>query len=72
MGKIEQAGKSHKFAVGQKVILKASRFERVLVSGTFEVTARLPAEDGEPQYRIRHGRDAFERRVGEHRLALAA
>lgn len=69
---MEEAVRPYKFAVGQKVVLKASRFERVLVAGTFEVTARLPAEDGEPQYRIRHGRDAFERRVGEHRLAPAA
>jgi hypothetical protein len=40
-------------------------------TGTFEIMALLPACDGERQYRIKHGREAFERMVGERRLRSA-
>ncbi len=66
-----EALKPHRFKIGQQVNLAATRFERILVAGSFEVIARLPAEAGEPQYRVKHGREAFERRVGEHRLTAA-
>ena len=68
---IEKTVKRYRFSVGQRVSLSATRFERVPI-GAYRVTAQLPAEDGEHQYRVKHEREAFERRVGEHRLTLAA
>lgn len=72
MGRIEKIGGRYRFSVGQRVTLSSTRFERVPVAGDFKVTAQLPAEEGEHQYRVKHDREAFERRVGEHRLTLAA
>jgi hypothetical protein len=66
-----EATKPHRFIIGQQVNLAATRFERILVAGSFEIIARLPSEAGEPQYRVKNGHEAFERRVGEHRLTPA-
>jgi len=69
MGTIDEAVRPDKFPVGQRVQLAANRFDRVPVAGSFEIMARLPSDLGERQYRIKHEREAFERRVGEYRLS---
>jgi hypothetical protein len=69
MGKINEAVMPDKFPVGQRVQLAANRFDRVPLSGNFEIVARLPSDQGERQYRIKHDGEAFERRVGEYRLS---
>ena len=61
----------YRFSVGQQVVVSTAGFDRLPVSGAFRVTARLPTEQGEHQYRIKHERELFERKVGEHRLTLA-
>jgi hypothetical protein len=61
----------HRFSVGQHVTLAPAPFDRAPQTGTFEIMALLPASDGERQYRIKHGREAFERMVGEYRLRSA-
>ncbi len=72
MGRIETAAKPYRFTIGQQVVLSATRLERLPVVGSFRIIARLPAELGEHQYRVKHDREAFERRVGEYRLTAAA
>lgn len=71
MGITRKAVEHYRFSIGQRVSLSATRFERVPI-GSYRVTAQLPAEGGEHQYRVKHEGEAFERRVGEHRLNLAA
>ena len=71
MGNIQKVVKPYKFSIGQHVVVSATRFDRVPVTGTFKIMALLPAEAGEQQYRIKNDREAFERRVGESRLTLA-
>ena len=61
----------HRFSVGQHVTLVPAPFDRTPQTGTFEIMALLPARDGERQYRVKHGREAFERMVGEGRLRSA-
>jgi hypothetical protein len=71
MDKYEEADREHRFSVGQRVSLSATRFEKLPLAGTFEIMALLPAKDGERQYRVKHDREAFERMVGEGRLTPA-
>ena len=59
---------SWKFAVGQNVVMKQSTFHRA-PTDTFEIVRLLPAERGNPQYRIRSLRDGHERVVTESDLA---
>ncbi|GEM_PF-4007708 len=65
-----EAVTQYKFSVGQRVAVSTAGTDRLPVGGTFRVTARLPAEQGESQYRIQHEREIFERKVGERRLTL--
>lgn len=69
MGKIGEAAKADRFSIGQRVALAATRFDKVPLGGGFQIVACLPVELGERQYRIKHDREAFERRVGEYRLS---
>jgi len=71
MGTSDKTVTLSRFSVGQRVSLSATRFERVPI-GSYRIVAQLPAEAGEHQYRVKHEREAFERRVGEYRLTLAA
>jgi hypothetical protein len=57
-----------KFAIGQNVVMKQSAFHRA-PSDTFEIVHLLPAERGNPQYRIKSLRDGHERVVIESDLA---
>ena len=72
MGRIMNTAARFRFSVGQRVTLSGTRLEKVPVAGDFRVVAQLPYDGGEHQYRVKHEREAFERRVGEHRLILAA
>ena len=72
MGRIVNSAVRYRFSIGQRVTLSGTRLEKVPVAGDFQVTAQLPYDGGEHQYRVKHDREAFERRVGEHRLILAA
>jgi hypothetical protein len=58
---------SRKFAVGQNVVMKQSAFQRA-PTDTFEILRLLPAERGNPQYRIKSLRDGHERVVVESDL----
>jgi hypothetical protein len=57
-----------KFAAGQNVVMKQSAFHRA-PTDTFEIVRLLPAERGNPQYRIKSLRDGHERVVMESDLA---
>jgi hypothetical protein len=65
---VPEALSRYRFSVGQKVVISATGSDRLPAGGTFRITARLPLEQGEYQYRVQHDREAFERRVGENRL----
>jgi hypothetical protein len=57
----------HKFKIGQPVGYRAPRGLDV-PSGTYIVTARLPALSGEPRYRIRHSTEVDDRVAAESEL----
>jgi hypothetical protein len=59
---------THKFRVGQKVWLVATRFDRYIPAGEYEVVRQLPKSDGEFQYRIKGSHEAHERVVKESQL----
>ncbi len=61
----------HKFKVGQTVDLIPSTF-RSAASGTYEIVALRPAEDGSTQYRIKSKSEVHERVVSESDLVLSA
>jgi hypothetical protein len=57
----------HKYRIGQCVAL-AARMTRSAPAGSYVVTKRLPERDGEPEYRIKHTREAHERVARESEL----
>jgi hypothetical protein len=59
---------SRKFTIGQNVVMKQSASHRA-PTDTFEIVHLLPAERGNPQYRIKSLRDGHERVVVESDLA---
>ena len=59
---------SHKFAIGQNVVMK-QRSVHQTPTDTFAIVRLLPAENGNPQYRIRSLRDGHERVAVESQLA---
>jgi len=59
---------SHKFAIGQNVVMKRRPVHQT-PTDTFEIVRLLPAERDNPQYRIRSLRDGHERVVVESDLA---
>ncbi len=61
----------HKFKVGQTVDLIPSTF-RSAARGDYEIVSLRPAEDGNPQYRIKSKSEAHERVVSEIDLVLSA
>jgi hypothetical protein len=56
-----------KFARGQNVTMRQSRFHRA-PNDTFEIVRSLPAERGDRQYRIKSLRDGHERVAMESAL----
>jgi hypothetical protein len=59
---------SRKFTIGQNVVMKQSASHRA-PTDTFEIMPLLPAERGNPQYRIKSLTDGHERVVVESDLA---
>jgi hypothetical protein len=59
---------SHKFAIGQNVVMKRCAAHQT-PTDTFEIVRLLPAERDNPQYRIRSLRDGHERVAVESDLA---
>lgn len=57
----------HKYKVGQQVRLSAAAIDRG-VSGIYKITAQLPEERGEHQYRVQSTTSPQQRVVTESRL----
>jgi hypothetical protein len=62
---------SHRFAIGNLVVLRGSFLMRKAVSGPYEVLAQLPEREGERQYRIKSEREPYQRIMKEDELDLA-
>ena len=60
----------HKFEVGQTLFFSPSIFEPVKPMGHYCVMRLLPADGGDPQYRLKSESDGHERVVREAQLAL--
>ena len=60
----------HKFKIGDTVNYTASRAQRS-ASGVYTVTGRLPGQGGQPEYRIKHASEEFERVALENELSVA-
>jgi hypothetical protein len=65
------ASQLHRFKVGQTVDLIPSTF-RSAARGHYEIVSLRPAENGNPQYRIKSKSEAHERVVSEADLILMA
>ena len=60
---------SHRYAVGQTVHLRPTRYDRAATpEGSYRITRLMPEEQGDHQYRIKSVRDAHERVVKESQL----
>lgn len=62
--------RSHKFQIGQPVILR-SLFLKRDASDAFRIVGQLPERGGTPQYRIRTQDEPHDRVVNEDQLAAA-
>ncbi|MBN8920960.1 MAG: hypothetical protein J0H62_09870 [Rhizobiales bacterium] len=62
---------SHRFRLGQKVVLTAWHPPQAAASGTYEIVRLMPALDGESQYRIKNVREQHERVAKESQLERA-
>ncbi|MEE3622592.1 hypothetical protein UCD39_01120 [Nitrospirillum sp. BR 11752] len=58
----------HKFAIGQRAVLRPGPGETRPAGPTVSVTRQLPAEGRDPQYRIKVDQDGQERVVRESQL----
>lgn len=63
---------THKFKIGQTVILTPNRQDGDAPSGSYVVQRLLPIEGSQVPYRVRNARDGHERVVMQDRLSLAA
>jgi hypothetical protein len=59
---------THRFHPGQSVRLRTSIMNRSAAGGDYKVLRELPETGGEPQYRVKSGREAHERVVNESDL----
>jgi hypothetical protein len=59
---------THKFKVGQKVVLIPNRLERHVPAGAYTIQRVLPVEGHDLQYRIKNSADGHERVVNEAQL----
>ena len=63
---------SHKFKIGQTVNYHPKGRMLSTARGTYKVTGLMPALDGQqPEYRIRHSSEEFERVAFENELSAA-
>ncbi len=58
----------HKFAQGQKVLVRAGSTERHIPAGVYTISRALPGDDFDRAYRVLHGGDGHERVVQEKQL----
>ena len=65
------AGESHRFAIGNIVRLSRAAPLKNASGGPYEVMARLPEREGEPQYRIKSDREPYQRIAKEGELERA-
>jgi hypothetical protein len=62
----------HKFKIGQMVFYHPrASVVAAAINRPYEIAARLPSPDGEPQYRIRSAYEEHERVAGESELRSA-
>lgn len=66
----EPPGSLHGFITGNVVRLSKRFPPRKAAPGPYDVVAQLPERDGQPQYRIKSGGEAFYRAVAENELEL--
>jgi hypothetical protein len=60
----------HKFKIGQTVNYRPKNRMLNAARGTYTVTGMMPASDGQqPEYRIRHSSEEFERVAFENELS---
>jgi len=59
---------THRFHAGQSVRLRPNMRTRSTAGGDYKVLRALPESGGEVQYRIKSGREAYERIVNESDL----
>jgi hypothetical protein len=59
----------HRFKVGQFVDFAPGRVGVPASTGKYTIVRQLPAEGGEPQYRIKSASETFERVVTERQLS---
>jgi hypothetical protein len=59
----------HKFRVGQLVDYNPGRLGVSVSARQYKILRLLPAEGGDPLYRIKSASEAFERVAKEHELA---
>ena len=65
---VKKAG--YRFDVGASVFLKRGIPKYHAPAGQFEILGKLPARDGEMQYRIKSDREICQRVAGENQLDL--
>lgn len=58
----------HRFATGQKVLIRSSSGDGHIPSGVYTVSRALPGDDLDRTYRVRHGKDGHERVVREKQM----
>jgi hypothetical protein len=59
----------HKYGIGHLVWYTPGKLQPSSKAGGYQVTRLLPAENGEPQYRIRNVAEPFERLASESQLS---
>lgn len=61
---------SHKFKIGQAVSFNPSRQSMPASAREYKVLRLMPAENGQPQYRIKSIAETYERTALEKELSL--
>ena len=64
----EDKPSGHSFITGSVVRLSRRYPPRKAALGPYHVVAQLPSRDGQPQYRIKSGREPFYRAATENEL----
>jgi hypothetical protein len=59
----------HKFKIGKVVNYRPRDRMLSTARGTYTVTGVMPASDGQPEYRIKHFSEDFERMAFENELS---
>ena len=61
---------AHRFRVGQTVMVPSSGPQGAIPPGPYAIVRLLPAEDGEPHYRVKSSVDSHERALLESQITL--